>query len=79
MWAASLLILLTAISIGFFHYFRDVGESGPLPYEWLNGYYKFTLPLITLAVLKYLFQLRLDPFKKATNVDDNLGSVGKML
>ena len=51
-WAASLLILLTATSIGFFHYFRDFGESGPLPYEWLNGYYKFTLPLLALALLK---------------------------
>jgi len=49
-WTASFLILLTATNIGFFHYFRDFGESGPLPYEWLNGYYKFALPFIALVV-----------------------------
>jgi hypothetical protein len=70
-WSASLLILLVATNIGFFHYFQDFGESGPLPYEWLNGYYKFSLPLIILAVLKCLFQLRFDFFKKATNVIEN--------
>jgi hypothetical protein len=68
-WAESLLIILAATSKEFIYYFRAFGESGPLPYEWLNGYHKFSLPLITLAGLKCIFQLRFDP--KTTNVDDN--------
>jgi hypothetical protein len=50
-WFISIFILIITTSIEFFYLFRDVGESGPLPYEWLNGYYKFSLPLIILSML----------------------------
>ena len=63
-WSASLSILFMATAIGFFHLFRDFGESGPLPYEWLNGYYKFSLPLIGLTILKYLLSDGLGTFRR---------------
>lgn len=65
MWIASFIALLIATSIGFFHYFQDAGESGPLPYEWLNGYYKFTIPLIALCSLNHFFRWRMVKQKRA--------------
>jgi len=50
-WTASFLVLLCATNIGFVHYFSDFESSGPLPYEWLNGYFKNSVPLITLVLL----------------------------
>ena len=50
-WVLSLVILLLATGMGFFHHFPDYGESGPLPYEWLNGYYTFSLPLIFVTLV----------------------------
>ena len=57
-WGTAFMVLLIATNIGFFYYFRDSGESGPLPYEWLNGYYKFTVPLITLSLMNCFIKLR---------------------
>jgi hypothetical protein len=52
-WVLSLVLLLLATGMGFFHHFPDYGESGPLPYEWLNGYYPFSLPLILLTLVAH--------------------------
>jgi hypothetical protein len=57
-WVASMVVLLGAANIGFVHYFRDFGSSGPLPYEWLNGYYKNAAPLIVLSFLHCYFRRR---------------------
>jgi len=57
-WISSFAVLLIATNTGFFHHFRDSGESGPLPYEWLNGYYQYTLPLISLAILNRIVRRR---------------------
>lgn len=73
LWIVSLAVLFLAASIGFFHHFRDVGESGPLPYEWLNGYYKFSLPLIILALLNRLFQWRFDSSKADLQLNKHAG------
>jgi hypothetical protein len=50
-WVAALAVLIVAANIGFIHHFKDFGESGPLPFEWLNEYFMHALPLIILALL----------------------------
>jgi hypothetical protein len=50
-WVAAFAVLLVAANIGFIHHFKDFGESGPLPFEWLNEYFIQALPLIILALL----------------------------
>ena len=50
LWIIMIVVLSSAGSVGLFHHFRDSGESGPLPYEWLNGYYECALPLILISV-----------------------------
>jgi len=46
------LIILAVSSIsGLFFHFKDSGESGPLPFEWLNDYLVHVLPLLILYVL----------------------------
>ena len=54
----SLMLWLTAFSIvalcaasGFFYHFRDSGESGPLPFEWMNDYLFQAIPLLAVSVL----------------------------
>ena len=42
-------VLLTASLAGMFVHFQDSGESGPLPYEWLNGYYLRSMPLLLIS------------------------------
>ena len=50
-WYMSFIILTTAAVSGFFYHFRDLGESGPLPFEWLNVYIEHVLPLLLLSVI----------------------------
>ena len=50
----ALATLLFASVIDFFHHFQDSGTSGPLPYEWLNGFYLFGLPLVFISIFNYL-------------------------
>jgi hypothetical protein len=50
LWIMMLVMLLSAGSVGIFHHFQDSGESGPLPYEWLNSYYASALPLILVSL-----------------------------
>jgi hypothetical protein len=54
----SLMLWLTAFTIvtlsavsGFFYHFRDSGESGPLPFEWMNVYFSQAMPLLAVSVL----------------------------
>ena len=60
----SFMVLLIATTIGFFHYFRDSGASGPLPYEWLNGYYEHTVPFIILSLLMFFLRQRFENSKE---------------
>ena len=42
---------ITAVSLaGFVHHFQDSGESGPLPFEWVNRYARSAAPLVLLSV-----------------------------
>ena len=50
-WMMAFVIVTVFAGSGFFNHFRDSGESGPLPFEWLNGYYLNALPLLLLAAL----------------------------
>lgn len=50
LWGLAFSILLVSSTVGFLHHFKDAGESGPLAYEWLNGYVQFGAPLLVLAV-----------------------------
>ena len=49
------IIAFTTVSIfgliGFVHRFRYFGESGPLPFEWINNYFIHAIPLIFLSIL----------------------------
>lgn len=49
-WCVCLLLLSTAVFVGLLHHFQDSGESGPLPFEWLNRYLTQGLPLLVLAI-----------------------------
>jgi hypothetical protein len=50
-WVAAFAVSLVAANIGFIYHFKDFGESGPLPFEWLNEYFIHALPLLILALL----------------------------
>lgn len=56
------IISITAFSgaslIGLFVHFRDSGESGPLPYEWLNEYYEVGIPTLFLVILSLAMKNR---------------------
>ena len=39
-----------------FRHFRDSGESGPLPFEWINGYFWQALPLIIVVIISTLMK-----------------------
>jgi hypothetical protein len=49
-FASAVSVLSTATLVGFFVHFPDSGSSGPLPYEWLNGYFQFSTPLLLIAI-----------------------------
>jgi len=49
-WVTSILCLSIVALAGQFHHFKDSGESGPLPYEWINNYITQALPLIVLVI-----------------------------
>ena len=62
LWIAALSTLLISTSVGFFYHFLDYGESGPLPFEWLNGYYELSMPLIIIVLLRLLFRKQSDNY-----------------
>lgn len=68
-WVTAFVFLLVATTIGFIQYFRDSGESGPLAYEWLNEYYKFTVPLITLSLINCFFKFANPCFKRGRTIN----------
>jgi hypothetical protein len=45
------IIVLVTSSLGFFIHFQDSGESGPLPFEWLNNYWKISFPLLFASAI----------------------------
>jgi len=40
---------------GFGYHFRDSGESGPLPYEWINDYFWSAIPLLVTTMFSIIF------------------------
>ena len=50
LWLCGLIAVSVTASLGFFHHFQDSGESMPLPFEWLNGYWTQALPLVLVSV-----------------------------
>ncbi|HRQ89762.1 MAG TPA: hypothetical protein PLA50_13260 [Bacteroidia bacterium] len=61
LWIPSMMTFFAASMAGFFHHFRDSGESGPLPFEWLNQYYQFGLPSLILILLSVALARRQQP------------------
>jgi len=55
LWLAVFTIVTVFAVSGFFHRFRDSGESGPLPFEWLNSYFLQAFPLLVIAILTRVF------------------------
>ena len=55
LWLTAFLIVTVSATSGFFHHFRDSGESGPLPFEWMNNYFIDAIPLVILSVLARAF------------------------
>jgi hypothetical protein len=51
-----MVVLLAASLVGLFVHFRDSGESGPLPYEWLNDYYFRSTPLMLISAANRLLR-----------------------
>ena len=51
LWLGGACTLAVTGFLGFFHHFRDSGESGPLPFEWLNDYWTQALPLLVLSAV----------------------------
>ena len=48
--------LVLAFSLaGFGYHFRDSGESGPLPYEWINDYFWAAIPLLVTTMISTIF------------------------
>lgn len=48
-WFICFFILSVALLSGVFFHFQDSGESGPLPFEWLNRYFIQGTPLLILS------------------------------
>jgi len=55
LWLTAFTIVTVFAVSGFFHRFRDSGESGPLPFEWLNSYFLQAFPLLVVAILTRVF------------------------
>ena len=49
LFVSATALLIAASLAGIFVHFRDSGASGPLPYEWLNGYYLRSTPLLLIS------------------------------
>jgi len=55
LWLSAFVIVTVFATSGFFYRFRDSGESGPLPFEWLNNYLLQALPLLLIAAISRFF------------------------
>ena len=51
LFVSAVAVLVAASLAGMFVHFQDSGESGPLPYEWLNGYYIRSSPLLLISAV----------------------------
>jgi len=49
LFVCAMATLFCASLMGICFQFRHSGESGPLPYEWLNKYYVNAIPLLVLS------------------------------
>jgi hypothetical protein len=54
-WFAAFAVVTVSSLAGLCFHFQDSGESGPLPYEWLNDYYVRSWPLLIIALGARLF------------------------
>jgi len=61
LYLSAMGVLLAASLVGRFVHFRDSGESGPLPYEWLNHYYLFSTPLVLVSAASRLLRQQKEP------------------
>ncbi len=53
-WVAAYAFLVIITATGLIHHFQDSGESGPLPFEWINSYYNHSAPLLVIALLSWV-------------------------
>ena len=56
LWIAAFVLVALSGASGFFYHFQDSGESGPLPFEWLNSYFLQALPLLLISAIVRLFE-----------------------
>ena len=55
LWLTAFAVVAVSGASGFIYHFKDSGESGPLPFEWLNNYFLQALPLLLIAILARFF------------------------
>jgi hypothetical protein len=55
LWIVSFTFVGGVGIAGFFHHFRDSGESGPLPFEWINSYFLHAVPILAVATLTRIY------------------------
>jgi hypothetical protein len=66
LWLAAFAVMALSGVSGFFYHFQDSGESGPLPFEWLNSYFVQALPLLLIAFLSRFFEPNKDAEQAAS-------------
>ena len=67
---SAFLVVLGFLFADLLRNFRATGESGPLPFEWINGYFWQALPLLFLSAISILTdRVRLARIRNATNVE----------
>jgi hypothetical protein len=54
-WLVCFTCMLGLAVAGFFYHFRGSGESGPLPFEWINGYFIHAAPILVSSVLMKIY------------------------
>ena len=57
-WVVSFLWVLLTACLGLFHHFQDSGESGPLPFEWINHYVWPAAPLLIISMAFQIFHIK---------------------
>jgi len=65
-WLAVFAVVAVFGVSGFFYHFQDSGQSGPLPFEWLNSYFVQALPLLLIALLARFFEPNKEAAQAAT-------------
>ena len=65
-WFVSFAWLSTATLAGVVHHFQDSGESGPLPFEWINRYAWSSTPLLLISIVIRVYWWKRRPGDTAT-------------